>query len=69
MKKMIEAHYVTIGGVLCGLMVKMDSWDEKFPNGPGGPVSKAYFILSEMRMGMNSIYNIEQSAPPIKELN
>ena len=69
MKKMIEAHYVTIGGVLCGLMVKMDSWDEKFPNGRGSPVSKADFILSEMRMGMNSIYNIEQSAPPIKELN
>jgi hypothetical protein len=60
---------VTIDGVLCGLMVKMDSWDEKFPNGPGGPASKADFILSEMRMGMNSIYNIEQSAPPIKELN
>ncbi len=68
-KKMIEAHYVTIGGVLCGLMVKMDPWDEIFPNGRGDPVSKADFILSEMRMDMNSIYNIEQSAPPIKELN
>ncbi len=53
MKEMIEAHYVTIGGVLCGLMVKMDAWDEKFANGRGGPVSKADFIMSEMRMCMN----------------
>jgi len=65
MKEMIEAHYVTIGGVLCGLMVKMDSWDEKFSNGRGGPISKADFIMSEIRMGMNYIYEIEQSAPAI----
>ena len=65
MKEMIEAHYVTIGGVLCGLMVKMDSWDEKFSTGRGGPISKADFIMSEIRMGMNYIYEIEQSAPAI----
>lgn len=68
MKGMIEAHYVTIGGVLCGLMVKMDSWDQKFAKGRGGPVSKADFILSEMRMCMNYIYEIEKSAPAIKDL-
>ena len=68
MKEMIEAHYVTIGGVLCGLMVKMDAWDEKFASGRGGPVSKADFIMSEMRMGMNYIYEIEKSAPGIKEM-
>lgn len=53
---------------MCGLLVKMDSWDEKFGKGRGGPVSKADFILSEMRMGMNHIYEIEQSAPSIKDL-
>ncbi|MBT3536448.1 MAG: IDEAL domain-containing protein [Rhodospirillaceae bacterium] len=68
MKEMIEAHYVTIGGVLCGLMVKMDAWDEKFARGRGGPVSKADFIMSEMRMGMNYIYEIEKSAPSTREL-
>lgn len=67
MKEMIEAHYVTIGGVLCGLMVKMDSWDEKFAKGRGGPISKADFIMSEIRMGMNHIYEIEQSAPNVKD--
>ncbi|MBT7760677.1 MAG: hypothetical protein HN732_25320, partial [Rhodospirillaceae bacterium] len=68
MKEMIEAHYVTIGGVLCGLLVKMDSWDQKFAKGRGGPISKADFIMSEMRMGMNYIYKIEESAPSIKDL-
>ncbi|MBL6953090.1 MAG: hypothetical protein ISR50_10675 [Alphaproteobacteria bacterium] len=68
MKDMIEAHYVTIGGVLCGLMVKMDAWDEKFARGRGGPISKADFIMSEMRMGMNYIYEIEKSAPSTREL-
>ncbi|MFP6748303.1 MAG: hypothetical protein VCD66_11985 [Alphaproteobacteria bacterium] len=68
MKEMIEAHYVTIGGVLCGLMVKMDSWESKFAKGRGGPVSKADFIMSEMRMGMNYIYKIEQSAPTLRNL-
>lgn len=69
MKEMIEAHYVTIGGVLCGLMVKMDSWDEKFARGRGGPISKADFIMSEMRMGMNYIYEIEKSAPAMSNLS
>ena len=69
MKEMIEAHYVTIGGVLCGLMVKMDAWDDKFSNHRGGPISKADFILSEMRMGMNYIYEVEKSAPAINDLH
>lgn len=68
MKEMIEAHYVTIGGVLCGLMVKIDSWENKFAKGRGGPVAKADFIMSEMRMGMNHIYKIEQSAPTLRDL-
>ncbi len=69
MKEMIEAHYVTIGGVLCGLLVKMDSWEEKFDRGRGGPIAKADFIMSEMRMGMNYISEIEKSAPSIKDLH
>lgn len=69
MKEMIEAHYVTIGGVLCGLMVKMDAWEEKFARGKGGPVPKADFIMSEMRMGINYIHEIEKSAPSIGDLN
>ncbi|MDA1098818.1 MAG: hypothetical protein O2967_07510 [Proteobacteria bacterium] len=68
-KKVIEAHYVTIGGVLCGLMVKMDAWDEKFGGDCGGPVSKADFIMSEMRMGMNYIAELEKSAPSTTDLS
>ncbi|MDA1100957.1 MAG: hypothetical protein O2967_18465 [Proteobacteria bacterium] len=69
MKEMVQAHYVTIGGVLCGLTVKLDAWDEKFGRGKGGPVPKADFIMSEMRTGMNYIYEIEKSAPAISDLN
>jgi len=43
MKNMIEAHYVAIGGVLCGLMLKMDAWEDKFGKGRGGLVSKPDF--------------------------
>ncbi|MBT5810541.1 MAG: hypothetical protein HOI19_09210, partial [Rhodospirillaceae bacterium] len=32
-KRLIEAHHTTVGGVLCGLTVKMDSWMERFGDG------------------------------------
>lgn len=36
-RQQIEAHHVTIGGVLCGLAVKMALWRERFPRGGAGP--------------------------------
>ena len=41
MKQMITSHYTTIGGVLCGLTVKMKAWEQRFARGiPLGPVAK-----------------------------
>ncbi len=37
MRDLITGHHTTVGGVLCGLKVKMDSWNEKFGRGQGGP--------------------------------
>lgn len=68
MKTMVTSHYATIGGVLCGLTVKIKAWEERFAKGKGGPVSKADFIMSEMRHGMNAIDAIERSAPQITDL-
>ncbi len=62
-KKMIEGHHVTVGGVLCGLSVKMNSWTEQFGKGGGGMVRRGDFVLSDMILGMDKIIAIEKSAP------
>lgn len=66
MKTVITGHYTTIGGMLCGLQIKMDAWDERFPEGRGGLLSKADFVMSEFRQGMDIIAKIQAGAPDIK---
>lgn len=61
-KTMIQSHHVTVGGVLCGLSVKMNSWQDSFGKG-GGLVAKGDFIASEMLQGIERIAAIENSAP------
>ena len=68
MKTLVTSHYATIGGVLCGLTVKIKAWEERFAKGKGGPVSKADFIMSEMRHGISAIDAIERSAPQITDI-
>ena len=63
-KNMIQSHHVTVGSVLCGLSVKMNSWHEPFGKG-GGLVAKGDFISSEMMQGIEKIVAIEKSAPKI----
>lgn len=62
-KNMIASHHETLGGVLCGLTVKMARWQEKFGNGRGGPVQRSELVMSEMRAGIEMIEKIEKSAP------
>ena len=62
-KEMVASHHTTLGGVLCGLAVKMSLWQEKFGGGRGGLVQRSEFIMSEMRHGIDTIANIENSAP------
>ncbi len=64
-RDMIAGHHMTLGGVLCGLAVKMDLWETKFSKGRGGLVKRAEFIMVEMRHGIEIINRIEQSAPSI----
>lgn len=61
-RQQIEAHHVTIGGVLCGLAVKMSLWRERFPRGGGGPQKRVEFIRSEIQPGLDHINSIEKAA-------
>ncbi len=65
-KKLIHSHHATVGGVLCGLSVKMNSWSEKFANG-GGLVRRGDFVMSDMMQGMDRISKIEASAPKMSD--
>jgi len=60
-KKLISNYHTTIGGVLCGMTVKMNAWITKFPNVKiGSPVSKGEFVMTDMRQGMSTIRAIAQ---------
>ncbi len=61
-RQQIESHHVTIGGVLCGLAVKMALWKERFPQGGGGPQKRVEFIRSEIMPGLDHINAIERQA-------
>ncbi|HYG89810.1 MAG TPA: hypothetical protein VD978_26555 [Azospirillum sp.] len=61
-RELITAHHVTIGGVLCGLAVKMDLWKARFARGGGGPNRRLEFIKSEILPGLSHIKALEQSA-------
>jgi hypothetical protein len=67
-RKLIESHHSTVGGVLCGLSLKMKVWDEAVGGGRYGPVQRAEFVMSHMRSGMDRIKQIEDSAPSIAKV-
>nr|WP_029008749.1 hypothetical protein [Azospirillum halopraeferens] len=60
-RTLILNHHLTIGGVLCGLAVKMDLWKARFARG-GGPVRRMEFIRSEILPGLSQIRAIERSS-------
>jgi len=64
-KELITGHHTTIGGVLCGLKVTMNAWNEKFGGGQGGPIQHSNYIISELKQGIDVITGIENRAPKI----
>lgn len=66
-RNLIESHHVTIGGVLCGLAVKMDLWKVRFARGGGGPPRRIEFIKSEILPGLSHIKSLEASARTIRQ--
>ncbi|MDA0657154.1 MAG: hypothetical protein O2912_12170 [Proteobacteria bacterium] len=67
-RKAIGSHHTTLGAVLCGLSVKMNIWEKQFSNDRGGPVKQGDFIRSHMRDGLDTLANIDKSAPPLSSL-
>lgn len=61
-RELISSHHVTIGGVLCGLAVKMNLWKHRFARGGGGPNRRMEFVKSEILPGLSHIKALEQSA-------
>ena len=66
-RRMITEHHSTVGGVLCGLSVKMDAWEERFGEMPADAamVRKAEFVMGEMSRGLEKIERVEESAPGV----
>ena len=65
-RSLITAHHVTIGGVLCGLAVKMGLWRSRFARGGGGPNRRLEFVKSEILPGLSHIKHLEDSASSIR---
>lgn len=64
-KAFITSHHTTIAGVLCGLKVKMNAWNQRFSDGRGGPIQRSDFIMSDIRQGIDLIMKIERDAPKV----
>lgn len=61
-RNLITSHHITIGGVLCGLAVKMNLWKTRFGRGGGGPHRRVEFVKSEILPGLSHIKSLEMSA-------
>jgi len=69
-ERLIKAYHTTMGGILCALTVKMDSWSDAFPTAHvGGPVRRAEFIMSDMKHGLAHIRKVCKEAPAISEFS
>jgi hypothetical protein len=66
-RQYITSHHTSVGGVLCGLTMKMDSWKTRFPNkNPGGPQARLEFLIGEILPGLDTIKKLERSAIDLK---
>jgi hypothetical protein len=62
-RRFIKEHHVSVGGVLCGISLKMDHWQACFTKqNPGGPQARLEFIISEIVPGLESIRKLEEWA-------
>ncbi len=63
LRREIEDNHVGMGGVLCGLVVKMHHWAKAFPdNEVGGPATRAQYLISEMEPGLEHLKEMENDA-------
>ena len=58
---LVRSYHVGLGGALCTLSVKMNTWERTFPNKNAIPGRVAEFITTDMRQGLEKIKKIEGS--------
>lgn len=62
-RKLILSNHKTVGGVLCGLTLKMDLWKRRFRGkGSVGPQQRIEFVKAEILPGLSWIKDLETSA-------
>ena len=60
LQKVITSYHRSLGGILCVLSVKMDSWHSLFPKREiGSPQKRGEFIMIEMRQGIHKIRGVD----------
>lgn len=51
----------TVGGVLCGLGIKLGAWRERFPKSDaGGPIARSEMLFSEILPGLDKLTELER---------
>jgi hypothetical protein len=68
LRRLVSSNHHTIGGILCGLAVKMIRWQEDFPGESGSPNKRADWLLAEMVPGLDKIRHIQRTAPLIDDV-
>ncbi len=63
LRQLIQSHHHTVGGILCGLSVKLERWHTDFPTATGSPNKRVDFLMAEMVPGLEKIRALERSAP------
>jgi hypothetical protein len=64
-RDIVQNSHTMMGGVLCALSVKMDAWQQQFPDPEfGGPMKRAEFIVTEMQYGLDRFRRRRKFEPP-----
>ena len=67
-RRLILSNHKTVGGVLCGLSLKMDLWKSRFRDKKSvGPQQRIEFVRAEILPGLNWIKDLEASASGTKK--
>ena len=61
-KTLIESNHGILGGILCGLTLKMSAWEDNMETSDNSPRRQADFIMSDIKQGINTIKIIARSA-------
>lgn len=67
-RSLVTANHETMGGVLCGLGVKMDHWHKNFHSGNDNslPHKRADFIMAEIVPGLGTLKRLQDTAPSLR---